>query len=84
MILSFTSYHILAPFADPLGSVRGKATTYQAVRISGADSEMVLEAAVNGRADLLVTFNLCDYGVIPLQFGIEVLRPCDALRRIAP
>ena len=45
--------------------------------------EMVLEAAVNGRADVLVTFNRRDYGAIPLQFGIEVLRPRDALRRIA-
>jgi len=27
---------------------------------------MVLEAAVNGRADVLVTFNLRDYGTTPL------------------
>ncbi len=44
--------------------------------------EMVLETAINGRADLLITFNLRDYGDAPRQFGIEVLRPADALKRI--
>src|ERR1035438_6686751 len=34
--------------------------------------EMVLEAAVNGRADALVTFNRRDYGTAPAQFGVEV------------
>ncbi len=53
-------------------------------RLRDPADEMVLEAAVNGHADVLVTFNLRDYGVIPLQFGIEVLRPRDALRRLVP
>ena len=53
-------------------------------RLRDPDDEMVLEAAVNGRADVLVTFNLRDYGSIPLQFGIKVLRPNDALRSITP
>jgi putative PIN family toxin of toxin-antitoxin system len=44
--------------------------------------EMVLEAAVNGRADALVTFNLRDFGAAPAHFGIEVLLPRDALKRI--
>jgi len=44
--------------------------------------ELVLEAAVNGRADAIVTFNQKDFGVIPLQFGVEVLLPVDVLRRI--
>ena len=53
-------------------------------RLRDPNDEMVLEAAVNGHADVLVTFNRRDYGAIPLQFGIKVLRPRDALRRIAP
>ena len=53
-------------------------------RLRDPADEMVLEAAVNGRADVLVTFNLRDYGSIPLQFGIEVLRPSDALRSMTP
>ena len=44
--------------------------------------EMVLEAAVNGRADLLVTFNVRHFGSIPLQFGIKTMVPRDALERI--
>lgn len=46
------------------------------------NDEMVLEAAVNGRADVLVTFNLRDFGGVPAQFGVEVLLPRDALERI--
>ncbi|MDB5967880.1 MAG: hypothetical protein JWQ90_330 [Hydrocarboniphaga sp.] len=44
--------------------------------------ELVLEAAANGRAAAIVTFNLRDYGNIPQRFGIEVLNPGTALRRI--
>ena len=44
--------------------------------------EMVLEAAINGRAEALVTFNYRDYGDAPEQFGIELLLPRDAIRRI--
>ena len=44
--------------------------------------EMVLETAVNGRADAIVTFNVRDYGTAPDNFGIAVLRPADALRRL--
>jgi len=45
------------------------------------NDEMVLEAAVNGRADALVTFNLRDYGTAAWQFGIEVLLPRDVIER---
>ena len=44
--------------------------------------ELVLEAAVNGRAEAIVTFNHRDFGTVPLQFGVEVLTPITALRRI--
>jgi len=43
---------------------------------------MVLETAVDGRADLLVTFNVRDFGSVPERFGIEVLIPREAIRRI--
>ena len=46
------------------------------------NDEMVLEAAVNGRAELLVTFNLRDFGRVPSQFGVEALLPKEALGRI--
>lgn len=44
--------------------------------------EMVLEAAVNGGADALVTFNRRDFKDAPARFGIEVLLPRDAIVRI--
>ena len=37
------------------------------------NDEMVLEAAVNGQADALVTFNRRDFGTAPVQFGVAVL-----------
>ncbi len=46
--------------------------------------EMVLEAAANGGADALVTFNVRDFGTVPAQFGVKVLLPREAIRRIKP
>ena len=46
--------------------------------------EMVLEAAANGRAETIVTFNLRDFGTALGRFGIEVLAPVVALQRIIP
>jgi putative PIN family toxin of toxin-antitoxin system len=46
------------------------------------NDEMVLEAAVNGRADAVVTFNVRDYGDAASQFGVEVLLPREAMARI--
>lgn len=45
--------------------------------------EMVLEVAINGHADALVTFNRRDFGAAPARFGIAVLSPQEALKRIA-
>ena len=41
------------------------------------DDEMVLEAAVNGRADLLLTFNRRDFAGSE-RFGVRVERPGPA------
>lgn len=46
------------------------------------NDELVLEAAVNGQAAAIVTFNQRDFGAIPLQFGVEVLSPVTTLMRI--
>jgi len=46
------------------------------------NDEMVLEAAVNGRADAVVTFNVRDYGTAPSRFGVNVLLPREAMARI--
>jgi putative PIN family toxin of toxin-antitoxin system len=46
------------------------------------NDEMVLETAVNGGADGLVTFNIRDYGTAAARFGVEILLPREAIRRI--
>ena len=46
------------------------------------NDEMVLEAAVNGQADAVVTFNVRDYGIAPSRFGVTVLLPREATARI--
>src|SRR5713226_5475739 len=51
-------------------------------QLRDAGDEMVLEAAVNGRADLLVTFNVRDFGTAPARFGIELLLPREAIRKV--
>jgi predicted nucleic acid-binding protein len=47
-----------------------------------ADDDMVLEAAVNGRADGIVTFNLRDFGPSAERFGVAVLSPGEAVTRL--
>jgi predicted nucleic acid-binding protein len=45
------------------------------------DDDMVLEAAVNGRADAIVTFNRRDFIAATEQFGIPVWLPGETVRR---
>ena len=49
--------------------------------LADIDDDMVLEAAVNGRADALVTFNRRDFSGVAERFGIRVLSPGDTLSR---
>jgi putative PIN family toxin of toxin-antitoxin system len=46
------------------------------------NDEMVLEAAVNGQANAIVTFNQRDFLAAASRFGIGVERPRDILRRL--
>ncbi len=50
-------------------------------QLSDPADEMVLEAAINGKADALITFNRRDFGDAPGRFGIALLSPQQALRR---
>jgi predicted nucleic acid-binding protein len=52
-------------------------------QLSDPADEMVLEAAVNGRADVLVTHNVRDFSAATPRFGIPVLRPAEFLRGVA-
>jgi putative PIN family toxin of toxin-antitoxin system len=46
------------------------------------DDEFVLETAVYGKADAIVTFNVRDFRRAALTFGIEAIPPNEALRRM--
>ena len=47
-----------------------------------ADDDMILETAMNGRADGIVTFNRRDFEPANRRFGMVVLSPGDAVRRL--
>jgi putative PIN family toxin of toxin-antitoxin system len=44
--------------------------------------ELVLEVAVNGQAEALVTHNAADFEPVALTFGLRVLLPRDLLKEI--
>jgi len=44
--------------------------------------EMVLEAAVNGRADALVTYNFADFAAAGARSKIAILSPADLLQKV--
>ncbi len=49
--------------------------------LKDADDEMVFEAAVNGRADAIVTHNIKDFAGIK-RSGLEVLKPRQIIERL--
>ena len=51
-------------------------------RLRDPDDDMVLEAAVNGRSEAILTFNGADFGDVSGQFGIAVVTPGELLRRL--
>lgn len=50
--------------------------------LSDPTDDMVLETAVNGRADLLVTFNQADFAAAAKAFAVKIVRPSEALNRL--
>ena len=50
-------------------------------QLHDSDDEMVLEAAINGRADHIVTFNVSDFAVSK-RFGVIALTPQKFLEKI--
>ena len=72
-------------FVDAVAALAGPVASHFIWRPQLKDpaDEMVLEAAVNGRATAIVTFNQRDFGLTPGRFGVQVLLPRDAFRRVA-
>jgi putative PIN family toxin of toxin-antitoxin system len=46
--------------------------------------EMILEAAINGRADAIVTYNVADFSGVGKWFRIPVVRPAAILKGVRP
>ena len=51
-------------------------------QLSDPGDELVLEAAVNGRADALVTYNLRHFAGAAVRFGLRVARPVEVLEEM--
>ena len=51
-------------------------------QVHDPSDEMVLEAAINGRADALVTYNVSDFAQAGERFRIPILRPGELLKKV--
>ncbi|MDT8398834.1 MAG: putative toxin-antitoxin system toxin component, PIN family [Pseudomonadales bacterium] len=51
-------------------------------QLKDADDDMVLEAAVNGQAGIIVTFNVSDFLPAAKKFAIRVLTPAKFLKEL--
>ena len=76
--------HEVGVFADAVLAMAEPVETHFMWRPQLRDpaDELVLEAAVNGQAAAIVTFNRRDFGAATARFGIDVLMPAETIRRI--
>jgi putative PIN family toxin of toxin-antitoxin system len=51
-------------------------------QLRDANDEMVLEAAINGSADALVTYNIADFASAGQRFAIPIVHPADLLKKV--
>lgn len=81
--IGFTAAQV-QQFLDGLAALLIPVTPYFLWRpmLRDPDDEMVLDAAVNGQADTIVTFNRRDFLSRATQFQLSVLTPAQALRRL--
>lgn len=78
------------PEADMQVVLDALATVVEPVRLAylwrpvlaDADDDMVLETAVNGRAELLVTLNARDFGQAATKFGVRIASPAEAVAQL--
>lgn len=71
-------------FLDGLAKMIQPVTPYFLWRpqLRDPNDEMILEAAVNGRADRIITFNRKHFLPAAQRFGIQVLLPAEFLRSL--
>ncbi|HKS19493.1 MAG TPA: putative toxin-antitoxin system toxin component, PIN family [Bradyrhizobium sp.] len=51
-------------------------------QLSDPNDEMVLETAINGHADALITHNVRDFAQAAEKFGLQVLKPAELLKEL--
>jgi hypothetical protein len=57
--------------------------TYSIINETGTfQGKMVLEAAINGKANAVVTYNTADFASAAKRFKISVLSPADLLKKV--
>lgn len=73
--------------ADLLDDLAGIATRVRLafrwrMQLPDPEDDMVLETAVNGNAEAIVTFNQKDFAPVAKDFGIKIIPPSAALQQI--
>jgi putative PIN family toxin of toxin-antitoxin system len=75
------SWASLNELDDLLDALLGVATRVAPItinirpKLTDADDDMVLECAIQSRAQAIVTMNVRDFSVVKKQFGIDVMQP---------
>jgi putative PIN family toxin of toxin-antitoxin system len=75
---------------DVDGSLAAFASAAEAVDIhfrwrpqmADTDDEMILESAVNGKADALITHNIADFRAAARGFGLPVMTPAELFKEL--
>lgn len=77
--------HDALVFVDAVVALAQPVTVHYRWRpqLRDASDEMVLEAAVNARADALLTFNLRHFQSAATAFGLQVMRPGEFIRSLS-
>lgn len=83
MAASGLSAATVAGFLDYLAGIVEPVRLHYLWRPQLADiaDEMVLETAINGQADCIVTFNIAHFAPAT-RFGIEVITPAEMMRKL--
>jgi predicted nucleic acid-binding protein len=69
---------------DELARVGTRVVLHTRIRptLQDPNDEMVLETAINGLSDAIVTFNERDFRSAAKRFNISVIRPAEVVRRM--
>jgi len=83
-VIGATRRQVLSALAD-MAAMADVAQTHFKWRPQLRDptDEMVLEAAINGRARFLLSFNQRDFGGAPARFGVRLCTPATFLRSLS-